>query len=157
MPVFKNLVLLLCVCVTFFPASSHGASTPQTTQMEIEAAKLAVSGNFQDAIRLYDQILSVDQSNADAYLQRALMYRELGNESRCMADAAIALDLIERKFAQGSKKASLYRARANAKRLLRKFGEAKADMETAIKLSRSNKWVPDLQAIYLEEKIYANQ
>lgn len=154
-----NLIkrLALACCGITLTASVCAAGNARLNQMEIEAGKAAMGGDFQTAIRIYDQILSADSSNAEVYVQRSLMYRELGNVSKSMSDAAIALDLLERQFAQGRQKANLYRQRANAKRLLRKFPEAKVDMETAIKMSRSNKWVPDLQAIYLEEKMYANQ
>jgi tetratricopeptide (TPR) repeat protein len=139
---------------------SHAAKAADANAMlelKMEAAKRAVDGNFTGAIQLYDQILSVDQASADVYVQRALMYRELGEVTKSMSDAAIALDLLNRKFAEGAVKASMYHQRANAQKLLRKFAEAKQDMETAIRMSGSNKWMPDLQAIYLEEKIYANQ
>jgi tetratricopeptide (TPR) repeat protein len=147
--------LFLLMAGVALPA--HAVDSNALLQLKMEAGNRALAGDYQGAIRLYDQILSIDNASGDVYVQRALMYRELGDVTKSMSDAAIALDLINRKFAEGAQKASLYHQRANAQRLLRKFPEAKQDMETAIQMSRSNKWTPDLQAIYLEEKIYVNK
>lgn len=152
---YLSFIVIILLSIFGLSTSAQAASNSELLKVEIEAGKLAVAGNFQGAVNLYSQILAVDSSNTDVYLQRSLMYRELGDTTMSQRDAAVALDLLNRKFAEGHKRASLYRERANALRLLKRFPEAKTDMETAIRMSKSNKWVPDLQAIYLEEKMYS--
>jgi hypothetical protein len=69
------------------------------------------------------------------------------------ADATVAVKLADIKITGGKAKARDYQVRGNGYRLLKKFAEARADLETAIRMKNNGTLQMELQALSLEEKM----
>lgn len=138
------------------PAVIHAANAADSmaiSKMELVAATLAVEGDYHGAIAKYSQIIASDPTQIDAYLQRGLLYREIGQLPKSLGDAAIAERFVELRFSEGKSSAKLYYQRAMAKRLRKDYTGAKADLQTAMRMKRNHKWHNDWQALLLEEKM----
>ena len=133
------------------------AGLSKESTLSIEASKLAVAGEYQRAIRIYTQLIQLDPNDADHYIQRGLIYRQVKQKNSAASDGRIALKLtdyyLQKKPSKKRRAKHMWR-RAMANRLLNKFDIAKRDMREAIHLKGSQRWLPDLQAIELESRIH---
>ena len=139
------------------PSAASAQQMNQESVLSLQASQQAVAGHYQQAIRIYDQLIHMDPRDADHYIQRALLYRQIKNNQQSVADASVALQLAEyrlQKRSSGKRAAKYYWQRSQAHRLLHQFSEAEADIRKAIQLRRDQRYLPDLQAIVLESKIY---
>lgn len=126
-------------------------------QLLLEASQFVSKKDFASAEQIYSQIISSDGGNIDAYLQRAVVRREMDNHQGSKRDATMVTRLANATLQRDPDDAESFYHRGKAHRLLYNFEQAKKDIITAIKLSGKNRWRTELQAIALEEKIYGAQ
>lgn len=126
---------------------------PQDQKLMLEAAKKMTDMDYKGAEALYGQALAVNGGNIDAYLQRGLARRDLGNIAGMEADARQAIALVNARLAQAPNDADLYYQRSLGARLLKRFDDAEKDLRAAIRLSSSTKWNNDLKALELERRM----
>lgn len=136
------------------PASGGKIQISPEQKLMLEAAKKVVSNDYQAAESLYDQALTINSSNMDAYLQRGIVRRELGNESGAAADGRAVVNLVNSSLQMNPNDASLYHRRGMGLRLLKDYDNAQADISRAIQMSGQLSWKTDLQAIELERKAF---
>lgn len=119
----------------------------------LAAAGKMSEGKLKEAEILYSQALAANGGNVNAYLQRALARRDLGDTEGMATDARQAVALISARLEQNPGKANLYYQRSLAERLLRQFDAAEKDLRAAIRLSNKSEWTNDLTALELERKM----
>ncbi len=138
--------------------TSGGGNSMQISsdqKLMLEAAKKVVNNDYKGAESLYDQAISINGSNIDAYLQRGIVRRELGNDAGAQADGRSVVTMVNSSLQMNPNDASLYHRRGMGLRLLKDFEHARADISKAIQMSGGQmSWKTDLQAIDLEEKVY---
>lgn len=120
----------------------------------LEAAKKVVSNDYKGAEALYDQAIRINSGNIDAYLQRGIVRRELGDQAGAAADGRTVVSMANRSLQQTPGDAGLYHRRGMGLRLMKDFEHAKMDIARAIQMSGKLSWKTDLQAIELEEKAF---
>ncbi len=121
-------------------------------KLMFEASNKFVAMDYKGAEALYGRVIGMNSTNANAWLQRGVIRRELGDTAGMTSDAKRALLLIDGAIGQ-TPNANLYYQRSLAERLLRQFDAAERDLREAMRLSNSNKWENDLKAIALERKM----
>ena len=138
------------------PAGGSGGKFEVSADQKLmlEAAKKVVSNDYQAAESLYNQAITLNANNMDAYLQRGIVRRELGNQSGAEADGRAVVTLANNSLQQNPNDANLYHRRGMGLRLLRDFDNAKADISKAIQMSGQLSWKTDLQAIELAQKAF---
>lgn len=139
------------------PASSSGNGQFQIGQDQkliLEAAKKVVNNDYEGAEELYNKAISINGSNIDAYLQRGIVRRELGDQAGAAADGRAVVNMANSSLALAPNDATLYHRRGMGLRLLKDFERAKSDIVRAIQMSGQLSWKTDLQAIELEEKAF---
>jgi len=158
--------LFAAVFVPLFLAFASGAATAQTQTFTIgggmqfapeqkylfEAANAFVQGDFSTANSLYSQAISLNANNTDAYLQRAAVRRELGDNAGMQADAQRVIELSNRALEQNPHNPNAYYERGMAHRLLKEFDDAKADITKGMRIGGKSNWQTDLKAIEMERK-----
>lgn len=144
------LPLLLCYFLFSVPAL---AAAEDVSLLMLEASQKAVEQKYEEAVALYTQAIQKVPTRADAYLQRAFIYREMNRVGPMQADAIIAIKLADFNIAGGDPSATNYHTRGSGYRLLKRFPEARADLEMALRLKKNGTWQLDLQALALEEKM----
>lgn len=122
-------------------------------KLMLEAAKKMTERDYKQAEALYSKALAANGGNINAYLQRGLARRDLGNLQGMEADARQAITLANAKLAQDTNNANLYYQRSLGERLLRRFDEAEKDLRAAIRLSNKLEWNNDLKALELERRM----
>lgn len=152
----------MVICAFMLAADSARAANAAVSDPEsvltLQASQLAVNGEYGRAIGIYSQLIQIDAHDADHYIQRALLYRQIKKQQQSEQDAAMALRIADKKLQKPSKRkisAKYYWQRAQANRLLKNFKAAEADLTQAIRLRGDQKYAADMQAIVLESKIYA--
>lgn len=143
---------------TFVIKKSGAAAAPALTISQDQKLMLAAAGKMsegklKEAEILYSQALAANGGNVNAYLQRALARRDLGDTEGMATDARQAVALISARLEQNPGKANLYYQRSLAERLLRQFDAAEKDLRAAIRLSNKSEWTNDLTALELERKM----
>lgn len=155
---YRPVLLWLAIAAMLLTGSTQGfAAANQQTILSLEASQAATEGRYSDAIGIYNQLITLAPQQASYYIQRGLLYRQIKQSARSQADGKTALDLATQKLAQksdGRGAAKYYWQRAQAYRLLEQYKPALADIRYAMRLKPNNRWLPDLQAIELESKIY---
>ena len=136
------------------PAGGGKIQISPEQKLMLEAAKKVVSNDYKTAESLYDQALTINGSNMDAYLQRGIVRRELGNESGAASDGRAVVNLANSSLQLNPNDASLYHRRGMGLRLLKDYDNAQADITRAIQMSGQLSWKTDLQAIELERKAF---
>jgi tetratricopeptide (TPR) repeat protein len=138
------------------PAGGSGSKFEISADQKLmlEAAKKVVSNDYKSAEALYDQAISINGSNMDAYLQRGIVRRELGNQAGAESDGRTVVALANSSLQLAPNDANLYHRRGMGLRLVRDFDNAKADISRAIQMSGQLSWKTDLQAIELERKAF---
>lgn len=134
-------------------AATPGLMLPQDQKLMLAAAKKMSEREYKEAERLYGQALAANGSNINAYLQRGLVRRDLGNQAGMEADARQALSLVNARLAQDGNNANLYYQKSLGERLLKQFDAAEQDLRTAIRLSNKSEWNTDLKALELERRM----
>ncbi len=142
-------VLLCC----FVPPVFAALAIPHDQVIIINAAKEMAAGDYKAAEASYSKAIAVNASNANAYLQRALARRELGDAAGMTADAKHAVALVTQALSRNATSADLYYQRSLGKRLLKQFDDAEHDLRQAIQLNRNAQWDNDLKALQLERKM----
>jgi len=132
---------------------SSAAEMNQTQKLMFEGAKYSMARQFKEADAVYSQIIASDGGNTEAYLQRAVVRRELGDESGKVSDARNAVALASASLQANPRDFNLYYQRSLALRLLKQFDGARRDLNAAMQLGGSVTWQNDLQAIDLEQKM----
>lgn len=146
----RALVIALALMLGF--SAQAGVTIDPVGKLMLEASGKFVAGDYAAAEALYTQALSLNSSHPDAYLQRGLVRRELGNDTGARADAQAAFPLIEA-MAKGASQAQTHVRRSQAYRLLGRFDEAEAELRQAMRLTGSREWETDLKAIALERRM----
>ncbi len=151
------IILMLFLMAQTAPAQAaivfNGISIGPEQKAMLQAAQYVMKNQFREAEALYSQVIGMNDGFIEAYLQRSVVRRELGNVAASQSDAVMAVRLTEMKLKDQPQNARLYYQRGTGYRLLRQFPQARKDIETAISLSGNNSWRGDLQAMALEEKI----
>lgn len=171
----KRIVALAVLALTFsafaaeaqtrfiingMPAGGKGAAggarieISQDQKLMLEAAKKVMASDFKGAETLYDQAISINSGNIDAYLQRGIVRRELGDQAGAAADGRKVVEMANRSLTLTPNDATLYHRRGMGLRLMKDFSDAKADISKAIQMSGQLSWKTDLQAVELEEKAF---
>lgn len=135
------------------------ATLSQESVLSLQASKLAVAGEYQQAIGVYNRLVRLDPNDADHYIQRGLMYRQIKQHQSGASDGKTALALADyylQKNPSRKRQAKYLWQRAMAHRLMDNYDQAKRDMRQAMRLTGSQRWLPDLQAIELESRIYGS-
>ena len=121
-------------------------------QLMFGAANKAIKGDLRGAEMDYSQVISMNASNVDAYLQRGLIRRELKNPAGAKADGQAAAVLANKRVEQYPNKSSAYHQRGMAYRLLGNYVQAAKDVQRAYQMTHDESIRVDLQAIVLEQK-----
>ena len=127
----------------------------QEQQWMLEASKRVIEGDYPAALQLYNQVISSDGGNIQAYVQRGVVRRQMQDENGCQQDATMAVRLSDAAIQQDPNNSKLYYQRGTGYRLLKDFPQARENIEYAIRLSGKARadWETDLKAIALEEKM----
>jgi tetratricopeptide (TPR) repeat protein len=121
-------------------------------QVLFEAANKVMNRDFASAEGLYSQAIAMNGRNIDAWLQRAVTRRELGNEAGMQSDARTVIALSDEALQQTPQNANLFYERGMGYRLLRDYDKAREDISTGMRIGGRSSWQTDLQAIELERK-----
>gem|GEM_PF-2376627 len=138
-----------------FILGGSGASNLQISndqKIMLEAANKLVQRDYRTAENMYSQAIAVNRVNIEAYLQRAVVRRELGDEAGMATDARSVIGLADNALQQSPNNPTLYYQRGMGYRLLREFDQAKNDIVTGMQIGGKSNWKTDLQAIELERK-----
>lgn len=152
-----NLILALAMIVFTAPMHANAADLNPATKLSIDASQKAVAGDYQGAINLYSQLIQLDPKDADHYIARGLLYRQIKNIPKSMGDGAMVLEIANyqlQKKNTGKRGAKSYWQRAQGYRLLEKFDLAQQDLQTAMRLRNDQRWMTDMQAIELESRMH---
>lgn len=158
---FHTIVLLAALAVTVpgyayaetIKLQSGMASSGTKISPLLEASKKAMAGDLRGAEVAYSAIIASNPNHIEAYLQRGVMRRELGDATGRALDGQAALTLVDQRLQANPNSAELYRQRSMADRLLKNYPQARTDLRRAMQLDGGNRWQTDLQAITLEEKM----
>ncbi len=143
------VALCACACALWNPAWA----VDEVAVLVLTASQKVVERRYEEAISLYTQAIAQAPNRADVYLQRAFVYREMQQPGPLQADAIVAVKLAETVISAGRPRARDYYIRGSAYRLLKRFPEARVDLETAIRMKNEPRWKIDLQALALEERM----
>lgn len=135
------------------PAPAARLVIPPEKQLMLEASKKVAAGDWKGADALYSQAIALNGASIDAYVQRGIVRRELGDTAGRDKDAQAIITLATQALAAQPNTPKLYYQRGTGWRLLKRFPEAKADITRALQLGGKRSWQQDLQAIALEEKM----
>ena len=123
----------------------------------LQASEKVAARQFAEATALYGAIIAANSTHIDAYLQRAMVAREMGHSAQQQSDALTVIKLADATLANTAlptkKAARYYHLRGSGYRLLNRFKEARADIEQALRLKNETSWRMDLQSIALEERM----
>lgn len=149
----RFFAIICAFCVLATPAQAQ--LNPQT-KLSLEASQKAVSGDYRGAIAIYNQLIRMDAKDARYYIDRGLMYRQIKNIPKSMADGAMVLEIANYKLSkrsEGKRAAKSYWQRGQGYRLLEKYDLAAQDIQKAMQLRGDQRWITDLQAIELESRM----
>lgn len=153
-PIKYLFALALCLaCIWFSRPSYAQVSIGPEPLMMLEASQHVLKGEFPRAEILYSQVIATNPGNLQAYIQRAIVRREMKDRKGMEADAIEVLNQTNMGISKDPGNADLYYHRGTAFRLLKDFPKARADIQEAITLSPNDSWRQDLMAIDLEEKM----
>lgn len=102
------------------------------------------------AIKAYDDLIEAVPEDLSARNARGIIKEQLG-AGQGAADLEFVVARASEKITVNAEDAQAYHARATAQRSLKKFPEARADYQEAIRLQPENrKWALDLRAMETE-------
>ncbi len=119
----------------------------------LAAFQYFVKRDYRRAEKLYSQPIATNQGNIEAYLQRGLTRREMGDAPGAASDGRSAVLLASAALKSDLRDGRLYYQRSMGLRLLRQFDLTAQDMLAAIQLTGKQHWQTDLKAIELERKM----
>lgn len=125
----------------------------QESQWMLEASGKFAEGDYQGAEALYSRVIAAGGADAEAYLHRGLVRREVKNTVGMTADANAAMQILNRELQQKGDSDALYYQRSLANRLLKNFDDAESDLRRAMQLKNRAKYDTDMKAIALERKM----
>lgn len=132
--------------------NNNDIAATTSTQM-LGAAQQVMKGDYQSAERSYTEMIEAGQQDANIYIQRATIRRELQDQKGSLSDAQIAAQLASRDIAANPNNSSAYHMRSRALRLLGRFDEASRDLKHAMRLNGRKEWQNDFQAIEMERRL----
>lgn len=121
-------------------------------RLMFEAAQNVMKGDYKGAESLYSQAIAANGRNTEAYLQRAVVRRELGNASGAASDGGMVVGLSNQAIQANPRNALLYYQRGMGYRMQKDYVHAKQDLQAAIRMGGKPSWATDLKAIDLEQK-----
>lgn len=135
-------------------AQAGGLAIGEEQKLMFEASSKVMKKDYEGALEAYNKAIAVNGANIQAYIQRGVVRRELGDTGGARADGLAAAQLANGALAQNPNSASLYYQRGSAMRLLKDYDRASADIQHAIQLSGGQRrdWQGDLNAIELDKK-----
>lgn len=152
----KNVHFFLCMTLVVgafaLPAVAAQMQISGDTQVMLEAMRKVMHHDFRGAEALYGNAIAINPNNMDAWLQRALMRRELGDGAGAMSDGRQVVTLCNQGLAGNPNDANLYYHRGMGYRLLKDYPDAERDIAKAISMGGQAGWKDDLQATELEAK-----
>jgi tetratricopeptide (TPR) repeat protein len=80
---------------------------PSVCTLIVEARRNYYSGNFQGAVNLYSQVISVNANYGQGYYNRGLAYLALGNSAAAKSDFLKAANLFQHQGDQVNQQKSL--------------------------------------------------
>lgn len=129
---FQGKILRLFVSSLFIVSIILGMSisyADSSSEKKIDQAwDLYIEGDYNKAVKLLDEVLSVDSGNQEAYYLRGTAYCHLENYPRAIQDLNKALEL-------DPEDAMAYNERGDAYYYLHKYDNAINDYNQAIKLN----------------------
>ena len=137
---------------TFVIGGASNLKISNDQKIMLEAANKLVQKDYSTAESMYSQAIAVNGGNIEAYLQRAVVRRELGDDQGMTADARSVIMLSNNALQQSPNNPTLYYQRGMGYRLLRHFDQARSDISTGMQIGGKGNWKTDLQAIELERK-----
>lgn len=153
------LVAALCVAFSSPPAIAQkivfgqGFSVGEDQKLVFEAAKKVMEKQYPEAESLYSRAISINSSNLEAYLQRGVVRREMGNQNGAISDGRMVVKMADAMIKTNPGSAGLYYQRGMGYRLARDFVSARQDIARAIQMNNKKAaWRNDLKAVELEEK-----
>lgn len=134
-----------------------GSKTLEANLANLKGDEVAAAKLNQEAIDLYDKILSQEPQNVKALKGRGLALKQQ-TPGAGKADLEQVIKLSDAAIAKDKNDAQAYYDRATAYRALEKFSTARQDYQQAIALKpeRSN-WPLDLRAMEIEAIGYTEQ
>lgn len=161
---YVYIVVLLCACPLAASAENktklvlNGAGGGKLAlgpeqKLMFQATNKFVQLDYKGAETLYTQAIAMNGNNANAYVQRGAVRRELHNTAGMKSDAERAIVLLNANLEQNTNNADLYYQRSLAHRLLKQFDAAEQDLQKAMQIANRAEWETDMKAIALERKM----
>lgn len=116
---------------TLVPSPTAVPDTPETDDVDAildEAVAAFQAGDFETAIVLLNEVLTIDQSNAEAFAIRGVSYSQLGSLSRAIDDFTRAIELVPYDWTFHVFRAQVYEQQGE-------IGLALQDLDIAIELN----------------------
>ncbi|NBX03454.1 MAG: hypothetical protein EBR02_05250 [Alphaproteobacteria bacterium] len=132
-------------------AQTQPAIDAEGLQM-LQAVQKTMMGDYKGAESEYSRVISINPQKVEAYLQRGVVRRELGNISGSQADGKAASNLATASIQKNPQDAEAYHQRGMAARLLGNYPQAKQDLEMSLSLGGNPDWKNDVRDTALEEK-----
>lgn len=150
----RHFIVASCLMGALFSApASAQVNLGQEPMLMLQASQLVLNQEYGEAENVYSQVLVMNPNNLQAYIQRAIVRREMKNRRGMESDAVEVLNLTNLGLEKDPNNADLYYHRGTAYRLLKDFPKARADIQHALQLNPTDSWRQDLIAIDLEEKM----
>jgi Tfp pilus assembly protein PilF len=137
---------------TFVFGGGSNVQFSNDQKIMLEAASKLVQNDFANAENLYTQAIAINGSNIEAYLQRAVVRREMHTDNGMASDANTVIALANNALQQNPNDPNLYYQRGMGYRLLRQFDQARDDITNGMRIGGKDNWKTDLKAIELERK-----
>jgi tetratricopeptide (TPR) repeat protein len=123
--------MIVILLVALLPPSALGGTLTEAVRKCRQARDAYDKGQVQEAIKLYTEAIEINPQYAEAYYQRAQLYKELKHWDKRMAD-------INSTLAMNPKHLGALRDRAGDFFYKGKYLDAELDYSTAIKADRHN-------------------
>lgn len=146
-----TLIVVLCGLLSL-PAAAAQVQMSGDTQLMFSAMQKVMHRDFRGAEAIYSKVIEANPNNIEAWLQRALMRRELKDAAGARSDGHQAAAIADRELAKNPNDATLYYYRGMGLRYMKDYPDAERDIARAIQMSGSASWKADLQATELEAK-----
>ncbi len=146
--------LLLAASLLFtFPARAQTApALDEEGMLMISAIQKTMQQDYRGAENDCTRVISINPYNTDAYLQRGVIRRLLGNEQGAYADGQSAYTIASGQLSKNPRNPEAYHQRGMAARLMGNYALAKQELRTSLELGGDPDWKNDLRDTDLEEK-----
>jgi tetratricopeptide (TPR) repeat protein len=155
---FAPLILLLALGVAPAMAQQPPANGAKIVigddqRLMFAAMQAAIKKDYKTAEDMYSRMIALNPRDTNAYLQRGIMRRQMGNEAGALADGKSVVILANTSLQADPRAGALYYMRGMGFRLLKDYTQAEKDVQTAITQGGPPEWKTDLRAIELEKKV----